>query len=154
MQHGLFAASMIIQFIRLAPDLELANFYHLVNPMGIFIHRGPEVEETCMPEIFRMFRPGLPGDVLPLKIQSPMMGDLPVVDGALLSNNHGKWLYLVNRHPSKSVTMKVHGINLAKAKVTALVGENPFSQFQHRTLTFQGEVISLPALSFVCLHEE
>src|SRR3990172_8706844 len=47
-QHGLFVASMLHGFTRLLPGLELSNFYHLLNPMGLFVSKGRRIEESLM----------------------------------------------------------------------------------------------------------
>jgi len=73
-QHGLYVAGIVHTLARLAPDIELANFYNLLNPMGVFQHRGADVTETCLADIFRLYRPAFPGEVLPLINDSPLLG--------------------------------------------------------------------------------
>jgi hypothetical protein len=53
--HGLYVAAALAHFCRLAPDLELANFYNLLNLMGLWIARGATVAATPAVDVFRLF---------------------------------------------------------------------------------------------------
>lgn len=107
-QHCLFAAGVLNMFARLAPDFELGNFYHLVNAMGIFIHRGADVIETPMAELFRLYRPAFPGQLVPLEIDSPRLGEHePAIDGLCVKQEEATWLFLVNRHPEQTAAVSL-----------------------------------------------
>ncbi len=151
-QHGLFVGSMIHEFVRLAPELELANFYSLLNPMGMFIHRGPEVIETCLAEVFRAYRPAFPGDVLPVRLESPQMGKSLVLDSVLLENAGGMWLFVVNRHASSPVELDVTGLALAGAEVYSLVGQSAEGEFERVEAAGAGNQLILPPLSITRVH--
>ncbi len=127
-QHALFVSSMLHQFVRIAPDMEAAYFYHLLNPMGMFIHRGPDVVKTCIVDIFKLYRPAFPGDALSTTVSSPLLGVRPTVDAIVLRNAQGTWLFCVNMHPAMSLQVDISGINLADAEVVTLAGQAPDAQ--------------------------
>jgi alpha-L-arabinofuranosidase len=106
--HGLFVAAVLHQFVRATPDLELANFYHLINPMGVFISRGPQVQETPLAPLFRLYRPAFPGQVIPLRVEGVDLADgLAAVDAVALTNDAGHWLLVANRHPSEAMIVNL-----------------------------------------------
>lgn len=108
--HGLFVAAVLHHWAHLAPDLELANFYHLVNPMGVFISRGAEVQETPLAQVFRLYRPAYPGTVMPLRVSSPeLAAGIPTLDALRLSSEQGDMLFLVNRSLDESVEVHLAG---------------------------------------------
>jgi hypothetical protein len=60
--HGLYVAAALNHFCRLAPEMELANFYNLLNLMGLWISRGATVQAAPAADVFRLYRPTLPGE--------------------------------------------------------------------------------------------
>ena len=150
-QHGLFVAAMLHHFIRLAPDLELANFYHLVNPMGIFISRGPELEETLLADVFRLYRPGFPGEVVPLKMSSPaLVDDIPAVDATCLNTSEASWLFLANRSLNEQAQIVTDGLPDVMDGVT-LFGDTPQGSFETVSSKISGSQVNLPPLSLTRL---
>lgn len=123
-EHALYVASMLHRFVGLAPGLELANFYHLVNPMGVFISRGPQVQETVLAEVFRLYRPGFPGKIVPLALDSPALAEgVPAVDAVCLENAQGPWLYVANRSMDEACALELDGLP-ALSEGVMLVGES------------------------------
>lgn len=152
MQHALFAGSMIHEFVRRAPDMESANFYHLVNPMGIFQHKSPEVVATCMVDLFKLYRPGLPGEMYPVEVSAPALGSRSAVDAVALRNGQGTWIYCVNFHPRTAVDATVRGLDLEGASVVTLAAPAPDAQPQRTGRRADGAAVALPPLSVTRIH--
>ncbi len=103
--HSLNAAAMIHHFCELAPNFEVSHFYHLINPMGIMIHRGAEAHETGLSGLFRLYRPAFPGRWRKVDVRATTTPEwLDVLD---LSNADGTWMFLVNRHPEESLEVEL-----------------------------------------------
>lgn len=150
-QHGLFVSAVLHHFTRLVPDLELGNFYHLVNPMGIFISRGPTVQETPLAEVFRLYRPAFPGQALPLEISSPPFAEeIPTIDAACLRTQEADWLFLANRSLNESAEVEVEGW-ASVDEMLILAGESPQGGFEREQVAVQGDRFTLPPLSIARL---
>ena len=121
--HGLFVFAVLQRFTGLTPDLELANFYHLLNPMGVFICRGPQVQETPLASLCRLVRPAFPGRVLPLHTQcDELSAGTAAVEAMALTNDAGHWLLLANYSPTEAATIELEGLPPYEGG-SALVGE-------------------------------
>lgn len=149
--HALAIAGMLHHYVRLAPDLEAAHFYNLVNVMGILIHRGADVVEAAGMEVFRLYRPALPGAVLPVTLDSPALGDGPAVDSLALHNDSGTWLFLANRHPETAHTVDLP-TDLAAGALHMLQGERPDGPMAPAEAKREGAVLHLPPLTLVRVH--
>jgi alpha-L-arabinofuranosidase len=128
--HAQYISGMIHLFARMAADMELATFYHLINPMGIIQHYTADVVETCIVELFRMYRPAFPGDFVPLRVESPKLGETEsAVDAICLRQTAGDWVFLSNRHPTQSAQVDLSGFGGRKAAdVMMLSGDSPLGQ--------------------------
>ena len=138
-QHALFAARLLAALPALAPDLALANFYQLVNPMGVFRHRGARVESTALAEVFTLYRPAFPGQIAPVRCEPAM------VTGLCLRNAAGTWLFLVNCDPSQTAEVMLPG---PPAEIVSLVGANPRAAFGRA----ENRAGQLPPLSVTRYH--
>lgn len=147
-QHGLYVAGALHVLARLAPNLELANFYNLVNPMGVLIHRGASVTETCLAEIFRLYRPAFPGQVLSLINDSPRLGtNGPAVDALAMRRGKTSWLFLANRSPSQSARVNLKGFPSKRVEAVLLAGDSPTGPFRRTQPKGSAGQLSLPPLS-------
>lgn len=128
-RHAMYVSGMIHMFARLGRDMELATFYHLINPMGIIQHRTVNVVESCVVDVFRMYRPAFDGTFVPLKLDSPLLGESEtVVDSLCLKNSAGTWLFLANRHPAEAVTVQLDGLPDTPAECMMMAGDSPMGQ--------------------------
>jgi alpha-L-arabinofuranosidase len=151
-QHALYVAGALHLFARFAPDLEIANFYNLVNPMGVFLHRGAAVQESCLAEIFRLYRPAFPGDVLPLASDSPLLGTRGLAVDALAMRGEGAtWLFLTNRSPSDDATVVLPAEFAKPTDAVMLAGDSPCGQFRRDAVGVKKRALVLPHLSLVRL---
>ena len=146
-QHGLYVAGMLMAFTRRVPELELATFYHLLNPMGVFISRGPQVEETPLAAVFRLFRPAYPGEILPITVESPMLvEDIPLVDAVCLRTPDATWLLATNRSLREEAEITLDRLPAVHDGLM-LVGDSPLGGFTAVAVESTQERITLPPLS-------
>lgn len=148
-QHIMFAASMLNVFVRSAPTLELANFYHLVNAMGVFRTKGPEIIHTAMADLFKLYRPGLPGERLDVEItERSALGatDLPAVDAVAVQQVDGAvTVFAVNRDWQREAILTLDGfphVRDAAALVGTALGDEP-----QPAVATADPAITLPPLS-------
>ncbi|MCE5326050.1 MAG: hypothetical protein LLG01_06510 [Planctomycetaceae bacterium] len=149
--HAMFTAAMLNNYVRLAPDLEVAHFYNLINVMGIITHRGADVTEYCLGDLFRMYRPAFPGKVLPLETDSPALGNGKAVDAVAMKNDSGTYLLAVNRDPQERAELNLTAIaNGAPRDVQMMQGDKPGGQFAMAKPPAAKEgKITMPPLSLV-----
>lgn len=133
-QHCLYVSAVFHEFVKLAPKLELANFYNLVNPMGIILNHGRGVIATSLVEVFKLYRPAFPGRVVSLKNNSKILtGDLRQMDSLCLKNEQGTWLFLINRSTKEEATIELSGFPAVKERV-CLSGINLESEMKKSEL--------------------
>lgn len=147
--HGLFASGMIHAFARLAPGLEAAHFYNLVNCMGILNHRGADVEVTCVAELFAFYRPAFPGTRRPLQVDAPLLGASEAVDALCLQNAEGTWLFVTNRDPEHMAEVSVEGLALEDGDAPCLTGTATTGPMERRRVTSTGGRMIVPPLTVV-----
>ncbi|MCC7349545.1 MAG: hypothetical protein IT446_03165 [Phycisphaerales bacterium] len=154
--HALYISGMIHLFARMAADMELATFYHLINPMGIIQHYTADVVESCIVELFRMYRPAFPADFVPMDIESPKLGeDESAVDGICLRQKEGDWVFLSNRHPTQSARVELGGFNGRVGEMMMLSGETPMGQLRPADAPAVKEGhVTLPPLSVLRMRFE
>jgi alpha-N-arabinofuranosidase len=150
-QHALLTSSMLNEFTRLAPDLELANFYHLIDGFGVFLLKGPEVVHTLTAEVYKLYRPAFPGKVLPLKVRSGEMAkDLPAVDATALKTADGVWLFAINRSMTESADVELEGLPPV-VEGQMLVGQTWDGGMEMRPADASANSLRLPPLAIARL---
>jgi len=145
--HGLFIAGMIRRFAALAPDLEVAHFYNLVNCMGILNHRGVDVEVTDSVRVFNLFRPALPGRFVPLEIA----GEAADVEALGLENDEGLHLFLTNRSATGSAKVSLGDLAADGASRICFQGDKRTGSFEKAESKLSGDTVEVPPLSIVRL---
>jgi alpha-L-arabinofuranosidase len=107
-EHGLFTALTLNHWMRMGDKLELANFYNLLNVMGIIISKGSRFEETCVVDVFKLYRQALPGTVVPVDVQGPVIdgGVSPAVD-AVCIKGASTHVFLINRDAQCAVEFQL-----------------------------------------------
>lgn len=147
-QHGLYVASTLNMFARLGEDMEVATFYHLVNAMGIFHHFGADVKESCVADVFRLYRPALPGSLLPLKIDSPLLGKVEsALDAVMLQSGTSNWLFAANRSPTESIRLSLNGFTSSLKSTICLVASGAGKPLQKVEFDSTSDKMELPPLS-------
>ena len=150
-QHGLFVAAVIHMLIGLSPEIEVANFYNLLNPMGVFISHGPEVRETALVEIFKLYRCALPGKVIKLEVNSPLLpSGVPSVQAVCIYNKTSTWMFCINFHAEDSCQVNFKGFGFIEDGIT-LVGEGVKGKFHKLQASVDKESVNLEPLSITRL---
>lgn len=154
--HAQYISGMIHLFARMAADMELATFYHLINPMGIIQHYTADVVESCIVELFRMYRPAFPGDFVPLHIESPKLGESEAaVDGVCLRQKEVNWVFLSNRHPSQAAQVELSGFGRPAGEWAMMSGDSPMGQMPVAEAPQMKEgQVTLPPLSLLRMRFE
>ena len=150
-EHAIFTALMMNRWIRMGAELELSNFYHLVNPMGVFISRGAHFERTVLADVFQLYRSAAPGRMLDVKVAAPK-GEKSAVDAVAVLGQKGKVrLFAVNSSPDSPAELEVKGI-AGELRGAGLKGtdfwQSKMASFQLQSR--QGRLV-LPPLSIVNL---
>lgn len=122
--HLLFSAGMIHTFARSAPRFAVAHFYNLVNCMGILNHRRADVEVTAMVELFKLYRPALPGNRREVSITPEHDGSPEFVDTLCLENSEGLWLFIVNYHWESDVRYEIPDTSQESTDIVCLAGSS------------------------------
>jgi hypothetical protein len=123
-----------------------------LNPMGVFISRGPEVQETPLAPVFRLYRPAFPGGVQPLHIECLELAEgLAAVDAMALSNEAGHWLFAANASPDQEAAIHLQGLP-AYQQGEALMGEGLRAGWREEPVEVGREPIMLPPQSLLRLH--
>jgi len=143
--HGLFIAGMIHRFATLSPDFEVAHFYNLVNCMGILNHSGTNVEVTDSVEIFKLYRPALPGQFVPLAWDS----NVEAVEALALKNDNATWLFLTNRSLTETALVSLEGLKPTQASGTQLSAASTLGTFTHSEPKPTGNTLTVPPLTIM-----
>lgn len=148
--HGLFIAGMIHRFAAMAPDFEVAHFYNLVNCMGILNHRNADIEITDPVEIFKLYRPALPGRFVPLEVTADRFGSKPDINALCLETRDSRQLFLINMSLTQSAQVSLDNLDMADPKARGLCGESPMGTFSRNPdIRLSSQSIELPPLSIV-----
>jgi hypothetical protein len=133
--------------LRLQPMLELSNFYHLINAMGVLRIKGSQIEDTCLADLFRLYRPALPGRIVPVNVTSPHLAEAtPAVDAACLKNDAGEWLFMVNRDLSETAELKLPA-GVVVEDSACMIGQSLTGQFTAGKTQIRGGTEALEPLS-------
>lgn len=151
--HGLFIAGMIHRYAALAPDFAVAQFYNLVNCMGILNHRGADVEVTDAVAVFKLYRPALPGRLMPLEITVDGAEPPDWMDAVCLVTDEADWLFLANRDIAQSVRVSLDGCVDAGADVEALTAASTLGGFTPCCKRLDGGTLVLPPLSIIRIQQ-
>lgn len=143
--HGLFIAGMIHRFAKLSPNFEVAHFYNLVNCMGILNQRNATVEITDAVEIFKLYRPALPGQFIPLTWDT----DVEAVEAIAIENDAATWLFLTNRSLTETAHVSLEGLKVTQADGVCMSAASPISTFTHAEPQINGETLTVPPLSII-----
>ena len=151
--HALFIAGMLNGFTALAPDMEAAHYYNLVNCMGIIHHRGPETVVHAGVDVFKMYRPAFPGEVLPVEIDAPDFGGKKQVSVAALKAGGKTHLLVVNYSATEAADVTIGGFGTPSESV-CIAAADPRERPQPVEVTTGPGSANLPPLSVARLSFE
>jgi alpha-N-arabinofuranosidase len=148
-RHCLYAAGLLNAFCRQGALLELACYYSLVNTMGMAqIHDG-RMDLADVAKVFDLYRDALPGDVLALDVDAPMLSEQSkVVDANAVRTGDATYAFLVNFSATETVGARLEGLgSIASAQgLRAAEIVSPVAAFAP---AFDGSVVTLPPMSLV-----
>jgi alpha-L-arabinofuranosidase len=148
-QHGLFASAMFHHLARQSPEMAYAAMYQIIGCMNTFAIKGPEVKATHMADIFSLYRPAFPGEVLDLTTESPQaVPEVAAVDALALLRDSDTWIFLSNRSLTDTAAVALNGFGSQPEEGLTLSGSDPLDCQASRTpARFNGNSIELPPLS-------
>jgi alpha-N-arabinofuranosidase len=148
-RHCLYAAGLLNAFCRQGEIMELANYYSLVNTMGmIHLHDGI-VQFSDMVNVFILYAPALPGTVLELACDAPALSENSrVVDANVLRTDAALYGFLVNYSATEAVDVELAGLGtiVESRGLSAPAILQPVTEFEP---TVAGTTVTLPPMSLV-----
>jgi alpha-L-arabinofuranosidase len=110
-RHCLYAAGYINAFCRMGEILEVANYYSLVNTMGmIHVHDG-RVAFSDVVKVFNLYADVLPGTVLELEVDAPALTEHSrVLDANVVEHDGTRYVFLTNYSATDSVDVSLSGM--------------------------------------------
>ncbi len=148
-RHCLYAAGLLNVFCRLGERLEVANYYSLVNTMGmIHIHDG-QVNLSDVVKVFNLYAPAVPGAVLELASDAPMLtAAAPAVDVMAVKGERGLFVFVVNYSASESAEVDLGALGTVSGAVGLRAGAilEPVQAFEPEA---DGSRVSVPPAALV-----
>jgi alpha-N-arabinofuranosidase len=146
-RHCLYAAGYLNAFCRLGEILELANFYSLVNTMGmIHVHDG-EVRLSDLVKVFNLYAAALPGEVLELAIDAPALSaKSKAVDANVIRAAGGTFGFLVNYSATDAADVSIEGLGVPR-EATGLRAQAILTPVEEFAPAMQGKTVVLPPMS-------
>lgn len=157
--HGLFFSAMMHVFAGLAPDMELAAYYNLINVMGMLRNEGGRVLRTGVSGLYALYRPAFPGQVLPLAVDSPeMAGGWPQLDALAVRTDDAAYVFVANRSVCDFAPVRLEGTAGGLRSATLMRADHAGAPFREESpaelfapAASDGTNIVLPPLSVVRL---
>ncbi len=152
LQHGLYAAGMFHRFAQLAPDMEFAAMYQIVGCMNTLAVMRDQVRDTVVAEVFRLYRPALPGRRVELAVVSPELAPgVAAVEAMAFTRGRRTWAFLVNRSLDRVFSVDLEGLPAFAGGVT-LAGDTPLDNtVRSGPARRRGARVELPPLSITRL---
>jgi len=149
-QHGLFVSGMFHMMARLAPYIEVAAFEQLINAMGLVFNKGGHVTVSAISELFQLYRPAFPGEVVDLEVTSrELQKELPQVDALALQQDGVLWIFVSNRSCDEWTQLNVAGVSLDECEARLFVAADYQSPMLEQTIA--SGPYGLPPLSLMRL---
>jgi alpha-L-arabinofuranosidase len=152
--HALFVAATLNAFCRLSPALELANHYHLLNPMGLYIGRGPDLQVAPAVDVFRLYARALPGRRVPIDVVSPHLAEVgdgaavSALDAVCIQGESETWVVAANRHAAREIEAELAELGEIR-EVIAFVGAPDAVTWAPYELAWKPNELVIPPRSLV-----
>jgi alpha-L-arabinofuranosidase len=151
-QHGLFVSGMFHMMARLAPYIEVAAYSQLANAMGLVSSRGGEAVVSAISELFQLYRPAFPGEVVELDVSTgDLQEGIPQVDALALRQDGVLWVFISNRSHDKATPLSIDGVSFAECEARLFSAEDYQSPMLERLTPCSNEGWELPPLSLLRL---
>ncbi len=148
-RHCLYAAAFINAFCRMGDILEIANYYSLVNTMGmIHVHHG-EVQLSDIVKVMNLYAEALPGTTLELDVNAPKLTEKSkVLDANFIRKGAELYGFLVNYSATESVTVDLQKLGMIIA-AKGLTADGILKPVQEIDIKAMGEGVTVPPASIV-----
>jgi alpha-L-arabinofuranosidase len=141
-RHCLYAAGYMNAFCRMGDILEIANYYSLVNTMGMIRVKDGQLEITDVAKVFQLFKPALPGEVLKVETNNDML------DANFIRSGDTIYGFLINF--SHDSTLRVDLGDLGPVKeATGISADAILKPVDEIVPKFDTGTVELPPASFV-----
>ncbi len=148
-RHCLYAAGFLNVFCRMGDRMEAANYYSLVNTMGMIqVHDGT-VEISDVAKVFNLYAKALPGDVLNITYTSPKWTEKSQpLDVNVIRTKKATYAFITNYSTTESVTATLEGIGEIQEAhgLRAKATHTPVSEF---TPKCNDATVTVPPMSLV-----
>ncbi len=148
-RHCLFAVGYLNACCRRGEDLEFANYYSLINTMGmVHLHAG-EARISDVAKVLQLYAPALPGEVLRLDLDAPALTEKSkVVEACVLRKDGACFGFLVNFSAEDSVEVTLEGLGEI-LEAQGLRSDAILTPVEEFTPPFRGRILTLPPSSLV-----
>lgn len=149
-RHGIFYSGVVHAMAGLAPDMELATYYNWVNVMGMVHTHGGAVQETGISALYKLYRPAFPGQVLPVRVDTPLLENgYAQVDVLAVRCESDTYLFLCNRSAEQGCTLQIADgdANAELRLLQAATMMEPMMERNFAWLESETSVLELPPLS-------
>ncbi len=148
-RHCLYSAGYINAFCRMGDILEVANFYALINTMGIIhVHDG-QVQFSDMVKVMNLYADALPGDVLEINTDAPQITDKQkAINANFISKGDVVYGFLVNYSPTESADVTLENFG-AISDATGIFATDILQPVTEFVPIFSNNTVTLPPMSLV-----
>lgn len=148
-RHCLYAAGYINAFCRTGEILEMANYYSLVNTMGmIHVHDG-QVQLSDIVKVMTLFAEALPGTTLELDVNVPKLTDIAkVMDANFVRKGETVYGFLVNYSASEAVEVALEKLGTIM-EVKGLAADGILKPVEYIDVKAKGQTVTVPPASIV-----
>ncbi|MBC7287867.1 MAG: hypothetical protein H5T86_07455 [Armatimonadetes bacterium] len=134
LREALFAAEIFNILNRLGPKVPIACVTQTVNVLGLIRVHGPDIAPTPSYWVLKLFREGSGRAGLPVRWDGPAVdllnGRTGLIDASATVTRDGRrvWVFLVNRHASRPVAVRIHipGAKIARVHHVKAVTASDF----------------------------
>ena len=149
-RYCLYAAGFINVFCRNGNDMEVANYYSLVNTMGmIHVHDG-QVELSDVTKVMNLYAPALPGEVLELSHNAPMLTEKSsALDANIIRTRKATYAFLTN-FSDKAQSVTLEGIGAIK-EACGISGKTIHTPVSETKPKHTAKTVTLPPMSLTRL---
>ncbi len=148
-RHCLYSAGYINAFCRMGDILEVANFYALINTMGIIhVHDG-QVQFSDMVKVLNLYADALPGDVLAINTDAPQITDKQkAVNANFISKDGVMYGFLINYSPTETAEVSLENL-AAISEATGIFATDILLPVTEFVPEFSKNTVKLPPMSLV-----
>lgn len=148
-RHCLYAGGFLNAFCRMGEMMEIANYYSLVNTMGMIHSHDGEVQLSDLVKVFNLYKDALPGDVMDLQIEAPSLTEKRlIVDAVFIRAASSIYGFLINFSATDAAEVDLQGWGkiLETRGLSAQAILEPVSEFEPDV---QAGSVTMPPMSVV-----